>query len=75
MTIKVLCSLYQKAHYAMSAIYFPSPAMENVRGGEIFSRRFRSDSARRSRSTFMERVAASLFAHATVGVLSQNILM
>ena len=60
----------------MPCLPYPFPhLLWKMWGGVKIFRRFRSDSARRSRSTFMERVAAGLFAHAAVGVLSQNILM
>ena len=47
--------------------------MDNVRRGETCSCRCNSSSACRSRPSVMDRFNVSLFAHATVGMLSQNI--
>ena len=75
MVVRVLCSSYWKARNAKSAVSFQSPDIDNVRRGETCDCRCRSASAHRSRPDFMDRFDVSLFAHATVERLSQNILM
>ena len=75
MTVKVSCSSYRKDRNATSDMSFLSPAMDNMRRVEILSHRCCSASTRRSCPAVMDRFDISMFAHAMVGVLSQNILM
>ena len=75
MAVKVLCLSYWKACDNKSSVSFFSPDMDNVSRGETCAHRCRSASVRRRRPSDMECFDVRMFAHANVGMLSQNILM
>ena len=75
MAVKFLCTSYRNSCDATSVMSFFSPTMDNVGRDETCARRYRSASACRSLPAVMDRFDVSLFAHVTVGVLSQDILM